>query len=103
MSYLRLAANASALSTIVPKAAATLARAHPGLELSLIDQHPVEALQMLRNGEIDVALIYRHVDDPAEDQGFRLLHIGDDPISCFARSRSRHDRLPGPPRHWTTL
>src|SRR5919108_5281682 len=56
----RLAANASALSTIVPKAAATLAQAHPGLELSLIDRHPVEALQTLRHGEVDVALIYRH-------------------------------------------
>jgi hypothetical protein len=48
----RLAANASALSTIVPKAAATLAQAYPGIELSLIDRHPVEALQMLRHGEV---------------------------------------------------
>jgi DNA-binding transcriptional LysR family regulator len=76
----RLAANASVLSTIVPKSAATLARAHPGLELSLIDLHPVEALQMLRHGEVDVALIYRHADDPAEDEGFRLVHVADDPI-----------------------
>src|SRR3990170_8597356 len=52
----RLAANASVLSTIVPKSAATLARAHPGLELSLIDRHPHEALQALRHGEVDVAL-----------------------------------------------
>src|SRR5215208_4853643 len=37
----RLAANASAMSTIVPSAAATLARGHPGLELRLIDRHPV--------------------------------------------------------------
>src|ERR671922_1783170 len=44
----RLAGNASTLSTIVPKAAAALGQAHPGLELSLIDRHPVEALQMLR-------------------------------------------------------
>ncbi|MDW5325629.1 LysR family transcriptional regulator [Plantactinospora sp. KLBMP9567] len=76
----RLAANASALSTIVPRAAATLAQAHPGLELSLIDRHPVEALQMLRHGELDVALVFRQADAPAEDDGFRLVHIGDDPI-----------------------
>ncbi|MGI5146205.1 LysR family transcriptional regulator [Plantactinospora sp. CA-294935] len=76
----RLAANASALSTIVPRAAATLRQAHPGLELSLIDRHPVEALQMLRHGEIDVALVFRQADAPVEDDGFRLLHIGDDPI-----------------------
>ena len=48
----------------MPKAAATLSQAHPGLELRLIDRHPVEALQTLRHGEVDVALIYRHADDP---------------------------------------
>jgi DNA-binding transcriptional LysR family regulator len=76
----RLAANASVLSTIVPKSAATLARAHPGIELSLIDLHPHEALQMLRQGEVDVALIYRHADDPVEEEAFRLVHVADDPI-----------------------
>lgn len=76
----RLAANASVLSTIVRKAAPALAQAHPGLELSLIDRHPVEALQMLRHGEIDVAIIFRYVDAPVEEPGFRLVHIGDDPI-----------------------
>src|SRR5262245_13976595 len=44
----RLAANASTLSTVVPKAAGALATAYPGLELCLYDRHPVEALQMLR-------------------------------------------------------
>jgi DNA-binding transcriptional LysR family regulator len=76
----RLAANASTLSTIVPKAAASLAQAHPGLQLSLFDQHPVEALQMLRHGEIDVALVFRYAGAPFEEEGFRLVHIGDDPI-----------------------
>jgi DNA-binding transcriptional LysR family regulator len=76
----RLAANASVLSTIVPKSAATLAQTHPGIELSLIDLHPDEALRMLRHGEVDVALIYRHADDPVEEEGFRLVHVADDPI-----------------------
>jgi DNA-binding transcriptional LysR family regulator len=75
----RLAANASALSTIVPRAATSLTRAHPGLQLSLYEQHPVEALQMLRHGEIDVALVFRPAAAPAEDE-FRLMHIADDPI-----------------------
>ncbi|GAA1559339.1 LysR family transcriptional regulator [Kribbella sancticallisti] len=81
----RLAANASALSTIVPKAAAALTRAHPGIELSLIDQHPVEALQMLRHGEIDVALVFRYADAPVGEEGFRLLHVGEDPIYLISR------------------
>lgn len=81
----RLAANASTLSTIVPKAADALARAHPGLELSPIDRHPDEALQMLRHGEIDIALIFRHADAAAEEEGFRLVHIGVDPIYLVSR------------------
>ncbi|MFI9550949.1 LysR family transcriptional regulator [Nonomuraea endophytica] len=77
----RLAANASVLSTIVPEAAVALGRAYPGLELILIDRHPVEALQMLRQGEIDIALIFQHADAPLEqEEGFRLVHLRDDPI-----------------------
>src|ERR671937_1749711 len=41
----RLAANASAMSTIVPRAAGTLAQGHPGLELSLIELHPADGLR----------------------------------------------------------
>ncbi|WP_028925060.1 LysR family transcriptional regulator [Pseudonocardia acaciae] len=81
----RLAANASTLSTIVPKAAAALTEAHPGLQLSLYDRHPVEALQMLRHGEIDIALVFRYPDAPVEEEGLRLLHIGDDPIHLISR------------------
>jgi DNA-binding transcriptional LysR family regulator len=81
----RLAANASVLSTIVPRAAAALAQSHPGLELSLIDRHPVEGLQALRRGEVDVALTYRHADDPIEEQGCRLVHVADDPIHLVSR------------------
>jgi DNA-binding transcriptional LysR family regulator len=81
----RLAANASVLSTIVPAAAGALAQAYPGIELCLIDRHPVEALQMLRHGEIDVALVFRHADAPVEDEGLRLVHIGDDPIYLISQ------------------
>ncbi|TDU82401.1 DNA-binding transcriptional LysR family regulator [Kribbella voronezhensis] len=81
----RLAANASVLSTLVPRAAATLAKTFPGLELNLIERHPAEALQMLRHGEIDVALIFRYADAPAEDDAFRLVHIGEDSIYLISR------------------
>ncbi|MDN3352779.1 LysR family transcriptional regulator [Actinomadura sp. DC4] len=81
----RLAANASTLSTIVPTAVAALAQAHPGLQLSLFDRHPVEALRMLRHGEIDIALVYRYADAPVEEEGFRLEHLGDDPIYLISR------------------
>ena len=76
----RLVANASVLSTIVPAAAARLADTYPGIELSLVDGHPVEALEMLRHGEIDVAVVFRRADGPGEGEGFRVRHIADDPI-----------------------
>ena len=81
----RLAANASVLSTILPTAVAALAQEHPGIELSLIEQHPVEALQLLRHGEIDIALVFRHADTPVEDDEFRLVHIADDPIYLISQ------------------
>jgi DNA-binding transcriptional LysR family regulator len=76
----RLAGFQSVLSTIVPDAAAALARKHPGIELSLIDVHPVEALRLLRQGTIDVALIFRYADTPVEEEDFRLVHVIDDPL-----------------------
>jgi DNA-binding transcriptional LysR family regulator len=81
----RLAANASVLGTIVPKAAATLAATYPGLQLSVVDRHPVEALQMLRHGEVDIALMFRYADAPLEDDGFRMVHVGDDSIYLVSR------------------
>ncbi|SEF37830.1 DNA-binding transcriptional regulator, LysR family [Amycolatopsis pretoriensis] len=86
----RVAANASTLATIVPRAAAALAAAHPGLRLSLVDEHPVEALRLLRHGEIDVAVVFSHADGPVEE-GFRLRHLGDDPVHLI--SREAGDRL----------
>ncbi|MEU3642160.1 LysR family transcriptional regulator [Lentzea sp. NPDC034063] len=80
----RLAANASVAATIVPKVAAALAEKHPGLELSLVERHPVEALRMLRHGEIEIALVFRHPDTPVEE-GFRFVHLGDDPIHLISR------------------
>lgn len=76
----RMAGFQSILSTVVPAAAAALARTHPGIELSLVDVHPDEALRVLRAGEVDVALVFRYADTPREDDGLRLVHLLDDPV-----------------------
>jgi DNA-binding transcriptional LysR family regulator len=57
---LRLAAFPSALSTIVPAAAAILQERHPSVDLRLTEAEPPEALRMLRAGYVDVALVFRH-------------------------------------------
>jgi DNA-binding transcriptional LysR family regulator len=57
---LRLAAFPSALSTIVPAAAAILHDQHPSVDLRLTEAEPPEAIRMLRAGYVDVALVFRH-------------------------------------------
>ena len=57
---LRLAAFPSALSTIVPAAAAILHDRLPGVDLRLTEAEPPEAVRMLRAGYVDLALIFRH-------------------------------------------
>jgi DNA-binding transcriptional LysR family regulator len=61
---LRLAAFPSALSTIVPTAAAILHDRHPGVDLRLTEAEPPEAMRMLRAGYVDLALVFRH--EPAD-------------------------------------
>src|SRR4051812_21687489 len=52
----RLAGFSSAIGSLVPRAAAALAARHPGLQISLTDTHPPEALELLRAGRIEVAI-----------------------------------------------
>src|SRR3954452_21037284 len=55
----RLAGFASAIGSLVPAAVATLAARHPRLEISLVDAHPEDALELLRAGKVEVAIIFR--------------------------------------------
>src|ERR1700761_4379184 len=48
----RLAAFPSALATLVPAAAARVTAEHPGIELSLSEAEPPEALSALRNNDV---------------------------------------------------
>src|SRR6185436_19674502 len=76
----RLAGFNSAMSSLVPQAAGVLAERHPGLDLGLTDAHPEDALQQLRAGHVDVALIFRYDDTAPEDDSVRLTHLTDDPL-----------------------
>jgi len=76
----RLSGYSSVMSSLVPQAATVLAQRHPGLELGLTDAHPEDALQQLRTGHVDVAVIFRYDDTAPEDDGIRLTHLLDDPL-----------------------
>jgi DNA-binding transcriptional LysR family regulator len=87
----RLAAFASALGTIVPVAAARLQAEHPGLEITLTEAEPPEALRMLRAGYVDVALVFRHEPGP-DSSAPRARLLLDEPVFLVTpASRPRPD------------
>jgi DNA-binding transcriptional LysR family regulator len=83
----RVAAFASANGSLVPAALATLAQRHPGLEISVTDTHPVEALELLRTGKIEVAIIFRYDETEPEPTGVRVHHLFDDPVYLLSTRR----------------
>ncbi|AZK96016.1 MULTISPECIES: LysR family transcriptional regulator [Streptomyces] len=58
----RLVSFPSGSSTLVPTALAALRAAHPGTRVSLVDAEPPRSVEMLREGDCDVALAFRYGD-----------------------------------------
>ncbi len=85
----RLAGFASAIGSLVLRAAAELAREHPGLEIGSLDTYPPEALELLRTGKVEVAIIFRHDESEEEPPGVRLRHLLDDPMYLLSNRRTR--------------
>ncbi|MFD4992012.1 LysR family transcriptional regulator [Cellulosimicrobium cellulans] len=71
----RLAAFPSALATLVPDVVARLARDHPGLGVGLVEAEPPEALDALRRGAADVALVFEHDRSPVDVEGLRAVPV----------------------------
>ena len=76
----RLASFSSPIGSLVPQAVAALTARHPGLKVSLTDTHPRDALELLRTGKVDVAIIFRYAETEPEPDDVRLHHLLDDPL-----------------------
>jgi DNA-binding transcriptional LysR family regulator len=75
----RLVAFPSGTATIVPGAIAALRAEHPGVEISLVEAEPPEALRLLRAGEADLALAFEYPDvEVDEGPDFEKRVLGDD-------------------------
>ena len=85
----RLAAFASANGSLVPAALATLANRYPSLEISVTDTHPLDALELLRTGKVEVAIIFRYEETEPEPPRVRLHHLLDDPVYVLSTRRER--------------
>lgn len=83
----RLAGFSSVIGSLVPRAVAALARTHPGLQIGLTDTQPPEAIELLRTGKIDVAVIFRYDDTDPEPDDIRLHHLLDDPLYLLSTRR----------------
>src|SRR3954462_5018952 len=85
----RLAGFASANGSLVPAALATLANRYPSLEISLTDTHPLDALELLRTGKVEVAMFSRPAEPEPERPGVRVHHLLDDPVYLLSTRRER--------------
>jgi DNA-binding transcriptional LysR family regulator len=100
---LRLASFPSALSTIVPTAAALLRDKSPGMDLRLTEAEPPEALRMLRAGYVDVALVFRHEPEspdkdtePPAEHDLREQVMLDEPVHLIVPTAPPLGEVSGP-------
>ncbi|MGG7308064.1 LysR family transcriptional regulator [Curtobacterium sp. AB451] len=80
----RIAGFPSASSTLVPAVLATMARETPGVTTSYVEAEPPEAVELLRRGDVDVALTFSHAlqgDDVAADPTLTSRVLGRDPLA----------------------
>ncbi|WP_086729054.1 LysR family transcriptional regulator [Streptomyces carpinensis] len=64
----RLVSFPSGSSTLVPTALAALRAAHPGTRVSLEEAEPPRSVELLREGDCDVALAFRYEGATGEDE-----------------------------------
>lgn len=88
----RLAAFPSALAAVVPPVAARLLTDHPNLELALTECEPPEALAALRNGDVDVALVFEHDELRQPLSNMTAAELFDEPIYVVTAERAKEPR-----------
>src|SRR4051812_41880052 len=77
---LRLASFPSAGATIAPRAIARFRELHPAVELSLVAAEPGPAIERLRSGEIDIALLIETAWNRTPSDGLDRVPLVDDPM-----------------------
>jgi molybdate transport repressor ModE-like protein len=81
----RLASFPTAGATLVPFAIAEFSKLHPGVELSLVEAEPEEAVPALKSGELDIALTFEYASQGKtvwlpEHDDVELVPLLDDPM-----------------------
>src|ERR671916_548173 len=91
---LRMSTFQSAGATLVPRAVAAFHRRYPDVELALTQAEPEEATQLLRAGELDLAIVYDFDGMPGGlDDALDSVHLIDDRYDLLlARDHPLADR-----------
>jgi molybdate transport repressor ModE-like protein len=84
---LRMSAFQSAGATLVPQAIAAFNRRYPDVELALVEAEPEDATEMMRAGELELAIVYDFQNMPGElDEVLDCTHLLDDPYDVLLAS-----------------
>jgi molybdate transport repressor ModE-like protein len=94
----RVAAFPSGSATLLPAAVRSLRDSYPGVRVSLIEAEPPEALEMLRTGEVDLALTFGYPESGPPGGGeleFELLFDDELVLVTAAAVKPRRSGLAG--------
>jgi DNA-binding transcriptional LysR family regulator len=95
---LRIGTFATAGARLLPGPVADLHRRHPGLQVTLTQAEPADTVAALRDGRLDLALVFSqrgHVTERATDVAFH--HLLDDPLFLVlpeGHPQARRARVP---------
>ncbi len=75
----RVAAYSTAVVSLLPRVAKRFEQQDFGLRIDIVDTHPPEALDLLRRGVVDAAIVFRYEESAQDPPGVRLQYLRDDP------------------------
>lgn len=75
----RLAAFPSALAVTVPGALKRMTEHHPDVQVQLTEAEPPDALDLVRHGEVDLALVFGFREQ-RDDDTLRRIQLAHDPV-----------------------
>jgi DNA-binding transcriptional LysR family regulator len=85
--HLRMASFATAGARVLPRAIDAFRAQHPGVELTVGQASPMESVERLRAGRLDLALTVDLDERPAE--GVEVIHLFEDPVQLALHSGHR--------------
>src|SRR5699024_7804065 len=85
---IRIAAFPTAAREVIPSALRMLKELHPNLKVSFIEARSHKTLQLLREGQVDIAVSHDWQDVPFQSlQGIKSIMVGEDTADIVVSSK----------------